>query len=429
MAELNFIETSSSTIINTIMSALESGVSEPLYPGDERRIFGEVLANVIVTVFNSVNDGCRQKLLRYARNEVLDALGANRDVSRIAAKKASTTIRFKIKSVLKDNVVIPEGIRVSSDLKKYFITDYAAIIPAGETSVTVTASAEYAGVEYNSISVAAIKNIIDVSRTPMIDSAENITVTEGGTDAESDNSYRERIRQAENKLSTAGPEKAYKYWALTADMSISDVVVVSDTVTEKKTLKVYDGHAFIGGQDLLPETLRVTGGTVRNTSYNDGLLDITLDTESETVTAEIIRTMHGCVKIIPMCDGGNIPSDEILQKVYDICTADDIKPLTDYVTVEAPQTESYGIELKYYTTQQNESAVVQAVEGAGGAIEQYISWQSEQFARDINPDYLKMLCLNAGADRVDIISPVYTEIGRTTVSKFNGTKSVSHETR
>ena len=145
-----------------------------------------------------------------------------------------------------------------------------------------------------------------------------------------------------------------------------------------------------------------------------------------------------CVKLgkidlnLPSIDDyihNNIPSDEILQKVYDICTADDIKPLTDYVTVEAPRTESYGIELKYYTTQQNESAVVQAVEGTGGAIEQYISWQSEQFARDINPDYLKMLCLNAGADRVDIISPVYTEIGRTTVSKFNGTKSVSHETR
>ena len=56
MAELDFIETDTRTIVKDILSELESGVNEQLYPGDERRIFGEALAGVFVSVFNSVND-------------------------------------------------------------------------------------------------------------------------------------------------------------------------------------------------------------------------------------------------------------------------------------------------------------------------------------------------------------------------------------
>ena len=96
MAELNFIETSAAEISGEVLEQLENGVSEPLYPGDERRIFGEALSQVIVAVYNSVNDACRQKMLRYARGEVLDALGENRDVARLDPTYATTTLRFSI---------------------------------------------------------------------------------------------------------------------------------------------------------------------------------------------------------------------------------------------------------------------------------------------------------------------------------------------
>ena len=47
MAELNFIETSAKKVSDTVLEELENGVNEPLYPGDERRIYGEALAQVI----------------------------------------------------------------------------------------------------------------------------------------------------------------------------------------------------------------------------------------------------------------------------------------------------------------------------------------------------------------------------------------------
>jgi len=59
---LDFVQTNAADILNTILTTLENGCGEPLYPGDERRLFGEAgLAPIFVTFFNAVNDGCRQK--------------------------------------------------------------------------------------------------------------------------------------------------------------------------------------------------------------------------------------------------------------------------------------------------------------------------------------------------------------------------------
>ncbi len=75
MPDLNFITTDSQEIHATIIGELENGVAEPLYPGDERRLFGEALVPLFVAMYNAVNDAARQKMLRYARGPVLDALG------------------------------------------------------------------------------------------------------------------------------------------------------------------------------------------------------------------------------------------------------------------------------------------------------------------------------------------------------------------
>lgn len=431
MADLNFIETSDAEVKSQILTALENGVNEPLYPGDERRIFGEALAGVVTTVFESVNDACRQKMLRYARGTVLDALGQNRDVKRLGAEYAKTTLRFKIKSPSSSDIVIPAGIRVSSDLTRYFITDEAATIISGEKSVDVTATAENSGSAYNGIIADSITTIIDISRIPTIDSVTNITVTAGGADGEDDELFRERIRESENKLSTAGPAKAYKYYALSANAKVSDAVVISEDEIIEKKLKVYDGHAFLGGDQLDAESLKILGASASDYSvaYEDGLLTITLSgliaSQSE-ITVTITRTMAGCVKIVPICAGGEIPDAEVLADVLAACSAEDVKPLTDRVRVEAPSVESYDIDLTYYTNKLEESEVVAAIEGEGGAIDQYKYWQSSNMEQDINPDYLRKLILMAGATRVDIVKPTYKELGKTTIASFSGSETVSH---
>jgi len=70
-----------------------------------------------------------------------------------------------------------------------------------------------------------------------------------------------------------------------------------------------------------------------------------------------------------------------------------VKPLTDMVQVEAPNTELYDIDLVYYTTKANESEVVRNVEGSDGAINRFIYWQGSSLDQDINPDELRKLIL------------------------------------
>ncbi|MBD5469203.1 MAG: baseplate J/gp47 family protein [Lachnospiraceae bacterium] len=370
MNNLNFITINTSEIYEKVISTLESGCSEELYPGDERRIFGEAIVPLVVALYSSINDACRQKMLRYARGEVLDALGDNRGVTREAAVAAKTVERFGVNTPICSNIIIPAGTRVTSDYVNYFQTTVTAVLPAGESYVDVELEATEGGQQANDIIAGAINVLVDM--VPNIDTVTNTVKTHGGNDEEKDDAYRDRIRLSGSTLSVAGPPNAYRYWAMAADASVADAYVSSPT--------------------------------------------------------------PGVVRIVPICYGGVMPSEDILTKVLASCSADDVRPLTDQVTVAAPTIQTYDIELVYYTTKADESACVETVEGDGGAIGKYIYWQGSSLNRDINPDYLRKLILApdwgenlVGAVRVDIISPIYTDLDETTVAQFSGTLIVSHQ--
>lgn len=370
MNDLNFIKTNASEIYEEVISKLESGCSEELYPGDERRIFGEALVTLVVALYSSINDACRQKMLRYARGEVLDALGDNRGVTREIAVAAKTVERFGINTPISSNIIIPAGTRVTSDYVNYFQTISTAVLPAGDLYVDVDVEATEGGQQANDIIAGAINVLVDM--VPNIDTVTNTVKTHGGADEEKDDAYRDRIRLSGSTLSVAGPPNAYRYWAMAADASVADAYVSSPT--------------------------------------------------------------PGVVRIVPICYGGIMPSEDILAKVLESCSADDVRPLTDQVTVAAPTIQAYDIELIYYTTEADESACVETVEGDGGAIDKYIYWQGSSLNRDINPDYLRKLILApgwgenlVGAVRVEIISPAYTDLDETTVAQFSGNITVSHK--
>ena len=50
--DINLTTTDAGTIYKTIIASLEKSAGEPLYPGDERRIFGEGLVAVYVALYN-----------------------------------------------------------------------------------------------------------------------------------------------------------------------------------------------------------------------------------------------------------------------------------------------------------------------------------------------------------------------------------------
>lgn len=443
MANLTFLETDSKEIHENIITSLEETVNEPLYPGDERRIFADALVALFVAVFNEVNNACKNKMLQYASGEVLDTLGARYNCNRLPATAAKTVLRFSVNEPLASNIIIASGTRVTPDNEVYFETTESAVLQAGSFYVDVNAKSTETGEAYNGYPVGTIKQLVDM--VPYIDDVTNMVETYDGDDGEpypteddgsGDEHYRERIQLAPTALSAAGPEDSYKYYAKSADASIADVAVVSDVETIAKTLTLYGGHAFIGGRNLLVNTLVVDGGTLGTdytVSYEDELLMITFQGDmasADTVDVTINRDMAGKVLIVPILAGGEIPDQDMLNKISEMCGADDVRPMTDLVEVRAPEQVLYDIEIVYYTSSDEESDCVNTIEGAGGTLEQYVNWQGTKMGRDINPDKLRSLCLapseGTGCSRINVVSPSYESIGRTQIAVFSGNLTVSH---
>lgn len=431
---LNLVEVDGSTIYTDVVTGLEREVGEPLYPGDERRIFGEALVAVLVAYMSKANDAGRQTLLRYARGQVLDAIGERLGVERLEATPSSCTVRFTLSAIFDRAITIPASTRVTTDGSIYWMTDEACPIPAGETTGDVTASCTTPGTAGNGYAPGSIATLVDLQ--PYVASVANVDETGGGDDgepytAEGDDRLRERIRLAPNRLSVAGPEQAYVYWAMTADAGIADVCAFSETYEDNFPVKVIAGHAFAGGDQLRPDVLIEVNGKADGFTwfYEKGLLDITLGEElddEDEVTLTVQREMAGHVKVVPLMEGGELPDEDVLEKVREAVGARDIRPMTDLVEVEAPTTVPYKIELTYTTTPEREAAVVEAVEGTGGAIDRYVAEQCSVLGRDINPDVLKTYVMEAGAIRCDVTEPAHAAVSGTQVAKHDGSLKVSH---
>ena len=371
---LNFVEVDSAKIYTTIITDLMNYCDEALYPGDERRIFGEALALVLTSVYNDVNDKCKQRMIEFARGTALDALGERQGVYRLTPANASATFLFKLSAAQNDNTIIPKGTRITSDGSVYFATEELAMIPAGGTEITVRGVCTEGGSAYNGYTVGSISTLVDL--IPYIDSASNTTETTGGDDGEpyteeGDEAFRARVYLAPSAQSTAGPESAYRYYVLSADPDIVDVAIDCPE-DEPNTVNLY-----------------------------------------------------------PLMKGGALPDEETLQKVLGVVNAADVRPMTDKVNAIAPEAVEYDIHLVYYCTQDNEAETIQSIEGKGGAIDLYNEWQTAALGRDINPDMLRRFLFappnGIGAIRANIGFPSFTELEKNQIAKFSGHIEVFHE--
>jgi len=301
-------------------------------------------------------------LLRYARDGVLDAMGERTDTIRLQAQKSKTTLRFTLSDAQTFDITIPQGTRATPDGKLYFATTSMIVIKSGQTYGDAPAQSNEGGELYNNFAPGQIKTIVDP--ISYVANVQNIETSSGVSDIESDDSYRERIREAPSSFSTAGPEDAYKYWAKSANVDIADIAVTSPS--------------------------------------------------------------EGRIKITVLMKNGQLPMQNVLDSVNAACSKKKRRPLTDFVTVSAPTVVNYNINLTYYISKLNNTEETNIKYAVGGTITSYNSWQSEKLGREINPDYLRQLMLNAGAYKIDLTSPVYTSINEDAVAKASSNITVTY---
>jgi phage-related baseplate assembly protein len=231
-----------------------------------------------VLLLNRFNAGMSQMLYQFSTAPILDYIAGLVAVERLPEVQAGCTVRFTLVAG-HGSVLIPEGTRVStSDGKVIFETIDDLAITQGTEFVDLPVLAEVAGKSANNYAIGTVNKILDP--LAFVSAVANLDVTGGGSDEESDDQLRERIKLAPSQYSTAGSRSSYLFHAKSANTLITDVSISSP--------------------------------------------------------------IPGVVLIVPLTGDDDTPA-QVLTDIYNTCNAEDVRPLTDTVIASAPVVKNYTI--------------------------------------------------------------------------------------
>lgn len=300
-----------------------------------------------------VNDKLKQQLLSYSRKGTLDHKGDAWNTPRIGGDKATVTMRFTLEVERAGVPYIKKGTIVTPDGNLLFTTTNDVVASESQAHVDVLAECEVVGVEGNGYEVGKINELLNPIQ--YVKSCYNISVSEGGTEIEGDDAYRQRIHSAPEKLSTAGPGESYEYHTYAVSPLIIDVDVYSPT--------------------------------------------------------------PGYVDVRFLLAGGEMPGKEMVDKVEVALSDKKVRPLTDNLSILLPEAIEYDLKCKYYISEKTPDidGVKVKIEKAKN---EFLLWQSAKMGRDINPSRLTQQCVDAGAKRLEIEAPIFAVIERGKVAKL-----------
>lgn len=316
---------------------------------DERRLILYTAAMELYHIEQHVDRAGKQDLLKYSYGEFLDNLAGNRGVVRQPASPAKTTLRFTLSQALGFVVSIPEGTRATNGEGLTFQTTEYAEVAAGDTYVDVPAECTEDGIQGNDFLAGQINDLVDT--IGYVESVENTTTTSGGTEQESDADLAERVFLAPSSYSVAGPDDAYIYWAKTYNTEIGSVMPTSPSPCE--------------------------------------------------------------VVIYILMGDGTIPDAGVVSGLQAFLQNGNIRPLTDHVTVATPTVKNFSVNLTYYINRSDTVKATSIQSEVAKAVTDYVTWQTSEIGRDINPSELIRRVQAAGAKRVIVTSPDFTTVADT----------------
>lgn len=345
LTDIDFVDVNADTVKEWVFANYTAITGRTVADGDPVRLFLLFIAEDFIRLLNNINDTGKMNLLKYSTGDYLDNLGALLGVTRLAASAATTTIKVTLSAARTSETIIPAGTRISPVSNLYFATDSDLVITAGNTTGLIGATCTTTGESGNGYAAGTISTIVDP--VAYVDSMVNTTTSEGGAAIETDDAFRERIFEAPESFSVAGPAGAYEYYTKSVNSSIVSVGVTSPSPGE--------------------------------------------------------------VQIVPLLTGGEIPGTELLDEITERLSADDVRPLTDKVTVIAPTKVSYDIAASYYIDTDADASTVQT--NVNTAVNEYVLWQKSALGRDIDPSELvRRMRAVTGARHVVVTSPSYTAI-------------------
>lgn len=349
-------------LINDFQQKYEEITKEKIYlaQADPFRLILYACCLQIYQAYKYIDNSGKMGLLKYSYGDVLENLGAIKEISRITGAAATVRLRFTLSDQRPAVVIIPAGSRVTAGDQHYFETTENLEIPAGDLTGEINARCKEMGTIGNGYGIGELNVLVDP--IAYVEKVENITVSSGGAEKENDVSLKERIYLAPASYSTAGPDDAYKYWVKTFDPAIEDVRVDSPTA--------------------------------------------------------------GTVDIRFVLQNGELPGTTIIEELQKYLLREKVRPFTDKVVVQAPDVENYTLDLTYYINNSDRGKAVLIQDKVAEAVKEYNLWQRVSIGRDINPDQLRKLIILAGAKRVEIRNPEFRKIKKTCLAVLDGETNV-----
>lgn len=339
-----------------------TGYPVSLQPADESSLILNACAVYMFQGFQFVQRAGEQNMLGMSYGNALDQLGALAGVTRKDAQAAVCTLKFTLSEKRTSVTSIPQGTMASASGQVYFATTEYAEIPAGQLSVEVPAACTVTGEVGNGYAAGTITTMID--RIGYVESVTNVNSTAGGADIESDESLADKIFLASSGFSVAGPSDAYAYFCKAHNSQIDDVYVDSPT--------------------------------------------------------------PGSVVVYITMEGSKLPEEAVIEDLEEYLKNDQVRPLTDNVSVSAPQTVDYSVSVKYWINRSSAGQAAALREDIGMAVQSYIEWQQAKIGRDINPDQLIQMMVAAGAKRVEITAPAFKSIQKTQIPAITDEATVTY---
>ena len=170
-------------------------------------------------------------------------------------------------------------------------------------------------------------------------------------------------------------------------------------VPNSAVISVYTTADAAGGND------REDDDTYRSRIQQYGLTNITtgpavqyeskaMEVSSEILDAKALNLGAGNVGVYLILES-DTGAEALLELVADALSDEDVRPLTDQVSVYLATDIDYTLALQYEAAED-----IDAETAIGAAIDEYQAWQDNTVGRAFNPDKLMALAYQAGATRV-----------------------------
>lgn len=431
--EISFIDDNPETLTNTLILGYQAafkkatGEEKILYATEKERIWLNTVALKFYQMSMMMDLSAKQNFLKYAKGAYLANIGATRSSLTPADKKNSKVpIQITLSQALPTNKTIPVGTRVTAGDNVFFETLVDCIIPAGQTFGIFVFQCTEAGIIGNEYAIGSINTLVDP--VPFVKSIENIEISQGGADVQSDDSFTQEVWEAPEGYAVAGPEAAYIYRTKSFSQVIEDVVAYSPddkysfSYIFKNDSNVDTTEAHIINND---NTIVNAGTNISSYVFNLSTGEIELHFTKPISSFKGLFPRGGIVNIVPLLKNAEIPTQTFLNELKEFLSADKFRPLTDKVETMAPTIKDYDIDIKYWIDEKDKDIAIQIQAAVNIAINDYKIWQDSKLKRDINPDELIHRAKAAGAKRLEVTEPIYTKVEKTEKAKC-GTLSINY---